>query len=71
MDVFTWTYDEMLGLDPRLVVYSLNMDLGVKLVIQPVSVVHIEVEAQITQKVKKLLAVGFIKPIYILDGFPT
>ena len=71
MDVFTWTYDEMLGLDPRLVVYSLNMDLGVKLVVQPVSVVHIEVEAQITQKVKKLLAVGFIKPIYILDGFPT
>ena len=61
----------MLGLDPRLVVYSLNMDLGVKLVVQPVSVVHIEVEAQITQKVKKLLAVGFIKPIYILDGFPT
>ena len=63
VDVFTWTYDEMLGLDPRLVVYSLNMDLGVKLVVQPVSVFHIEVEAQITQKVKKLLAVGFIKPI--------
>ena len=63
MDVFTWTYDEMLGLDPRLVFYSLNMDLGVKLVVQPVSVFHIEVEAQITQKVKKLLAVGFIKPI--------
>ena len=63
MDVFTWTYDEMLGLDPRLVVYSLNMDLGVKLVVQPVSVFHIEVEAQITQEVKKLLAVGFIKPI--------
>ena len=63
MDVFAWAYDEMLGLDPRLVVYSLNVDLGVKLVVQPVRVFHIKVEAQITQEVKKLLAAGFIKPI--------
>ena len=33
MDVFTWTYDEMASLDPRLVVHSLNVDLGVKLVV--------------------------------------
>ena len=31
VDVFAWTYDEMPGLDPRLVVHSLNMDPGVKL----------------------------------------
>ena len=29
MDVFVWTYDEMPGLDPGLVVHSLNVDPGV------------------------------------------
>ena len=62
IDVFTWTYDEMLGLDPGLVVHSLNVDPGVKSVIQPVRIFHTNVEARITQEVKKLLAAGFIKP---------
>ena len=63
MDVFAWTYDEMLGLDPGLVVHSLNVALGVKPVVQLVRVFHTELEAQITQEVRKLLVVGFIKPI--------
>ena len=62
VDVFAWTYDKMLGLDPRLVVHSFNIDPGVKLV-QPARVFHTNVEAQITQEVKKLLATAFIKPI--------
>ena len=49
-DVFAWTYDEMPGLDPGLVVHSLNVDLGVKPVVQPVKVFHTEVEAQIIQE---------------------
>ena len=63
IDVFAWTYDEMLGLNPRLVVHSLNVDPGVKSVIQPAGVFHTDVEAQITQEVKNLLEAGFIKPI--------
>ena len=63
VDVFTWTYDEMLGLDLGLVVYSLNVDLGVKPVVQLAKVFHIDIEGQITQEVKKLLVAGFIKPI--------
>ena len=63
MDVFAWNYDEMPGLDPGLVVHALNMDPGVKPVIQPTRVFHTDVETQITQEVKKLLAAGFIKPI--------
>ena len=47
-DVFIWTYNEMLGLDPGLVVHSLNVDSEVKPVVQLVRVFHIEVEAQIT-----------------------
>ena len=62
VDVFAWTYDEMPDLDPGLVVDSLNVDPGVKLVVQPAKVFHIDVEAQITQKIKKLLAASFIKP---------
>ena len=63
MDVFAWTYDEMLGLDPGLVVHSLNVAPGVKPVGQLVRVFHTEVEAQITQEVRKLQVAGFIKPI--------
>ena len=63
VDVFAWTYDEMPGLDPGLVIHSLNVDPRVKLVIQPARVFHTDVEAQITQEVKKLLAASFIKPI--------
>ena len=47
VDVFAQTYDEMPGLDPRLVVHSLNVDQGTKLVVQPARIFHIEVEEQI------------------------
>ena len=62
-DVFAWTYNEMLGLDPGLVVHALNVDPGVKPIIQPARVFHTDVETQITQEVKKLLVASFIKPI--------
>ena len=63
VDVFAWTYDEMPGLDPGLVVHSFNVDPRVKPVVQPAKVFHTNVEAQLTQEVKKLLATGFVKPI--------
>uniref|UniRef100_A0A2N9G206 Integrase catalytic domain-containing protein n=1 Tax=Fagus sylvatica TaxID=28930 RepID=A0A2N9G206_FAGSY len=62
-DVFTWQYEEMLGLDLDLVVHALNVDPGSKPIIQPKRVFHPEVEAQISQEVQKLLAPNFIKPI--------
>ena len=62
-DVFAWDYHEMLGIDPGLVAHSLNVEPGTRPVVQPMRTFHTEVEAQITQKVKKLLAAGFIKPI--------
>jgi len=45
VDVFVWTYDEMSGLDPGLVVHSLNVDPGVKLVAQPARVFHTDIVA--------------------------
>jgi ribonuclease HI len=62
-DVFAWDYHEMPGIDPGLVAHSLNVEPGTRPVVQPMRTVHTEVEAQITQEVKKLLAAGFIKPI--------
>ena len=53
----------MPGLDPRLVVHFVNVNLGVRPVVQPARVFHTKVEAQIIQEVKKLLTAGFIKPI--------
>jgi hypothetical protein len=62
-EVFAWNYDEMPGIDPGLVAHSLNVEPGTRPVVQPMRTFHMEVEAQITQEVKKLLAAGFIKPI--------
>ena len=47
----------MPGLDPNLVVHTLNMEPGTKLVAQSTRVFHTGIE------VKKLFAVGFIKSI--------
>uniref|UniRef100_A0A2N9GSG2 RNA-directed DNA polymerase n=1 Tax=Fagus sylvatica TaxID=28930 RepID=A0A2N9GSG2_FAGSY len=60
-DVFAWDYHEMPGIDPGLVAHSLNVEPGTRPVVQPMRTFHTEVEAQITQEVKKLLAAGFIK----------
>jgi ribonuclease HI len=62
-DVFAWQYDEMPGIDLKLVAHSLNVEPGTRPVVQPMRTFHPEVEAQITQEVKKLLSAGFIKPI--------
>ena len=53
----------MVACDNTPVVHFLNVDPGTKLIIQLARVFLTEVEAQITQEVKKLLAKGFIKPI--------
>uniref|UniRef100_A0A2N9FWZ9 Integrase catalytic domain-containing protein n=1 Tax=Fagus sylvatica TaxID=28930 RepID=A0A2N9FWZ9_FAGSY len=47
----------------NLVAHSLNVEPGTRPVVQPMRTFHPEVEAQITQEVKKLLSAGFIKPI--------
>lgn len=62
-DIFVWTYEVMLGLDPSIVIHSFNVDIGTKPVIQLARVFHTEMEAQVTHELKKLLVGGFIKPI--------
>ena len=62
-DVFASDYREMPGLDPGLVVHTLNVDLEARPVAQLARVFHIKIEMQIVKEVQKLLAAGFIKPI--------
>ena len=54
-DVFAWQYHEMPGIDPELVAHSLNVEPDTRPMVQPMRIFHPEVEAQITQEVKKLL----------------
>ena len=53
----------MPGLDPNLVARALNVEPGMKLVIQPMRTFHPNIEAQIIKEVQKFLADGFIRPI--------
>ena len=62
-DVFAWNYSEMPGLDPGLVMHTLNVDLEARPVAQPARIFHTKIEGQIVNEVHKLLAVEFIKPI--------
>jgi len=62
-DVFAWDYSEMPGLDPGLVVHTLNVDPEAKPVAQPTRIFHTKIERKIVKEVQKLLAAGFIKPI--------
>ena len=44
-DVFAWQYDEMPGIDPKLVAHSLNVEPGTRPVVQSMRTFHSEVEA--------------------------
>ena len=54
-DVFTWDYSEMPGLDPGLVVHTLNVDPEAKPMAQLAKVFHTKIEEQIVKEMQKLL----------------
>ena len=43
-DVFAWDYSEMLGLNPGLIAYTLNVDQQAKPMAQPARIFHTEIE---------------------------
>ena len=49
-DVLAWDYIEMLGLDPGLIAYMLNVDQQAKPVAQPARIFHTEIEGQIVKR---------------------
>jgi len=66
-DVFSWSYEEMPGIDPSIVVHEIPMYLGAKPVRQCLHPVDLRKAAAIKGEVEKLLKAGFICPILLTD----
>ena len=66
-DVFAWSYEEMLGIDPSIVKHEIKTYLDAKLVQQCLRVVNPRKATVIKAEVEKLLNVGFIYPIPLIE----
>jgi hypothetical protein len=66
-DVFSWSYEEMLGIDPSIVVHEIKTYPDAKLVRQKLRPVHPKKIAAIKVEVEKLLKSGFIYPVPLTE----
>ena len=57
---FAWTYSDMPGLDPNLIMYHLSITPGTKPVKQKLHKMHPHVALLVKAKLEKLLKAGFI-----------
>lgn len=60
---FAWSYQDMLGLDPKLVVHHLAVDPGAKPVKQKLQKMHPKVALLVKAELEKLLEAKIIRPI--------
>ena len=65
--VFPWSYEEMPGIDPSIVVHEIKTYLNAKPVRQRLRQIHPRKVAAINTEVEKLLCEGFIYPIPLTD----
>jgi hypothetical protein len=66
-DIFTWSYEEMLGIDPRIVEHEIRTYLDEKHVRQHLRDVNPRKALAIKAEVEKLLNVGFIYPVPLTE----
>jgi hypothetical protein len=66
-DVFAWSYEEMPGIDPDIVIHEIKTYPDAKPVQQLLRPVHPRKEAAIKLEVEKILKVGFIYPVALTD----
>ena len=66
-DVFAWSYEEMPGIDPRIVIHEIKTYAGAKPVRQKLRQIHPKKAAAIKVEVEKLLRAGFIYPIPLTE----
>lgn len=59
-DIFAWSYEEMSGIDPRIVVHEIKMYAGAWTIWQRLRPIHPKKVAAIKAEVEKLLKVDFI-----------
>jgi hypothetical protein len=66
-DIFAWSYEEMPGIDPAIVVHEIKTYPGAKPVWQRLRPVHPHKAVAIKLEVEKLLKVGFIYPVALTE----
>jgi hypothetical protein len=66
-DIFAWSYEEMSGIDPDIVIHEMKTYLDAKPIQQCLHPVHPRKAAAIKLKVKKLLKARFIYPVALTD----
>jgi hypothetical protein len=64
-DVFAWSYEEMPGIDPKIVEHEITTYLDAKPIRQKLHPVNPRKETTIKAEVEKLLKEGFIYPIHL------
>lgn len=67
IDVFAWSHEDMLGIDPNVITYRLNVYPSSKPVRQKKKVFALELDNAIKEEVQKLTTAKFIWEIYYLD----
>jgi hypothetical protein len=66
-DIFTWSYEEMPGIDPAIVVHEIKTYPGAKPIWKRLHPVHPRKAATIKLEVEKLLKAGFIYPVALTE----
>ena len=67
LDVFAWSHEDMPGIDPSVIVYRLNVNLGYSPIRQKKRVFVQKQDKAIVEEVRKLLEAGFIREVYYPD----
>jgi len=63
LDIFAWTYEDMLGIDPNTIVHQLNVSPSFPPVRQRKRVFAQERDKATIEEVHKLLGAGFIREV--------
>ena len=65
--IFAWSYEEILDIDPRIVVHEIKTYVGAKPIQQKLHLIHPKNEVAIKEEVEKLLKGGFIYPVRLTE----
>ena len=66
-DVFTWSHEDMPGIDPSVIVHRLNVNSASSPIRQKKWVFAQERDKAVAEEVRKLLEAGFIREVYYPD----
>jgi len=66
-DVFAWSYEEMSGINPSIVIHEIQTYPYAKPIRQKLCPVHPRKDVAIKAEVEKLLKAGFIYPVPLID----